>query len=163
MLNLSWDCLSAMSTYWDYDLKGEKLTTDKLNYYFNYYCLRLKAEDLGITWVVVVVLGFFVWSLHYQLQPPCFPFIFTYISPSPLSLTPFSTYVNLPSSTYLPLPIHKNQYIIATEPGDGIGLVIIIIFIIIVDDRQTDTNQFDEFWLVQFVRKNNEQLLPGFD
>ena len=34
------------------------------------------------------------------------------------------TYVNLPSSTYLPLPIPKYQYIIATDLGAGIGLVV---------------------------------------
>ena len=51
-----------------------------------YFCLQLKAEDLGITWVVV--LGFFVWSLHYQLSPPCYPFIFPFLTPYlPLSLS----------------------------------------------------------------------------
>ena len=35
------------------------------------------------------------------------------------------TYVNLPSSTYLPLPIPKYQYIIATDLGAGIGLVLL--------------------------------------
>ena len=33
------------------------------------------------------------------------------------------TNVNLPSSTYLPVPIPKYQYIIAADPGAGIGLV----------------------------------------
>ena len=33
------------------------------------------------------------------------------------------THVNLPSSTYIPVPIPKYQYIIAAEPGAGIGLV----------------------------------------
>ena len=36
------------------------------------------------------------------------------------------THVNLPSSTYLPLPILKYQYRIATDPGASIGLVIVI-------------------------------------
>ena len=35
------------------------------------------------------------------------------------------THVNLPSSTYLPLPIPKYQYIIAADPGAGISLVIL--------------------------------------
>ena len=35
------------------------------------FCLRPKAKDLGITWVVLVV-EFFVWSMHYQLPPPCY-------------------------------------------------------------------------------------------
>ena len=34
-----------------------------------------------------------------------------------------TTHVNLPSSTYLPLPIPKYQYIIAADSGAGIGLV----------------------------------------
>ena len=37
-----------------------------------------KAKDLGITWVVV--LGFIVWSMHYQLPPPCYSFIFPSLS-----------------------------------------------------------------------------------
>ena len=43
----------------------------------HYFCLRPKAKDLGITWVVVLV-GFFIWSMPYQLPPPCYPqnFIF---------------------------------------------------------------------------------------
>ena len=39
------------------------------------------------------------------------------------------THVNLPSSTYLPLPIPKYQYIIATDPGYGIRLVVCEILI----------------------------------
>ena len=39
------------------------------------------------------------------------------------------THVNLPSSTYLPLPIPKYQYIIATDPGYGISLVVCEILI----------------------------------
>ena len=35
------------------------------------------------------------------------------------------TYVNLPSSVYLSLPLPKYQYIIAADPGAGIGLVYI--------------------------------------
>ena len=34
------------------------------------------------------------------------------------------THVNLPLSTYLPVPIPKYQYIIAADPGAGIGLVL---------------------------------------
>ena len=41
------------------------------------------------------------------------------------------TYVNLPSSTYLPLPIPKYQYIIAADLGVGIGLVITRVFTIV--------------------------------
>ena len=33
--------------------------------------LRPKAKDQGITWVVV--LGFFIWSIYYQLPPLCYP------------------------------------------------------------------------------------------
>ena len=33
------------------------------------------------------------------------------------------THVFLPLSTYLPVPIPKNQYEIAADPGAGIGLV----------------------------------------
>ena len=46
-----------------------------------------------------------------------------------LTYLPMSTYqhipthVNLPSSIYLPLPIPTYQYIIAADPGAGIGLV----------------------------------------
>ena len=36
--------------------------------------MRHKAKDLGINWVVV--LGFFVWSVHYQLPPPCYPYFY---------------------------------------------------------------------------------------
>ena len=42
------------------------------------YCLRPKAKDLRITRVVVLV-GFFVWSVPYQLPPLCYPqFIYFY-------------------------------------------------------------------------------------
>ena len=88
-----------------------------------YFCLRPKAKDLEITWVVVV-LGFFIWSMLYQLLPPCYPFIFPSLChfslpslshtslfltpPSPsLSLTIYintPTYVYLPSSTYHHIP-----------------------------------------------------------
>ena len=36
-----------------------------------------------------------------------------------------STYHHLP--TYLPLPIPKYQYIIAADPGAGIGLVVVVV------------------------------------
>ena len=36
------------------------------------FCLQPKAKDVGITWVVVLV-GFFICSMHYQLPPPCYP------------------------------------------------------------------------------------------
>ena len=48
------------------------------------------------------------------------------------TLLPMSTYqhipayVNIPSSTYLPLPIPKYRYIIAADPGTGIGLVVFL-------------------------------------
>ena len=38
----------------------------------DHFCLQPKAKDLGIIWVVLV-LGFFVWSMLYQLSPPCYP------------------------------------------------------------------------------------------
>ena len=42
------------------------------------YCLRPKAKDLRITRVVVLV-GFFVWSVPYQLPPLCYPqFLYFY-------------------------------------------------------------------------------------
>ena len=53
----------------------------------HYYCLRPKAKDLGITWVVVV-LGFFIWSMLYQLPPLWHPHHFSLSHFSlPLSLT----------------------------------------------------------------------------
>ena len=50
------------------------------HFYMSYFCLRPKAKDLGITWVVV--LGFFVWSMLYQLPPAWHSH---YFSPPPLS------------------------------------------------------------------------------
>ena len=49
---------------------------DGSSWYVSHFCLQTKAKDLGIAWVVVVVLvlaGFFVSSMHYQLLPPCYP------------------------------------------------------------------------------------------
>ena len=68
--------------------------------------------------------------MHYELQPPCYPFIYPYISPSltrpyllPLSLLPLSTY--LPTYIYqfsnLPIPIYLCIFV--ADPGAGIGLV----------------------------------------
>ena len=37
------------------------------------YCLLPKAKDLNITGFVVVLLGFFIWSMHYQLPTLCYP------------------------------------------------------------------------------------------
>ena len=45
---------------------------------FLFCCLRPKAKDLGITRVVVLV--FFVWSMPYQLPPPCYPQFFKYLN-----------------------------------------------------------------------------------
>ena len=58
----------------------------------------------------------------------------TYLSQTYLPLTTYlyllmssyqhiPTHVNLPLSAYLPVPIPKYQYIIAANPGAGIGLV----------------------------------------
>ena len=62
--------------------------------YSSCFCLRPKAKDLGIT--CVVVLGFFFWSMLYQLPPPCYPFIFFSLTP------PSPTIIYLPTYTYLP-------------------------------------------------------------
>ena len=52
-------------------------------------CLRPKAKDLVIT--RVVVLGFFVWSMPYQLPPPCYPQFFKYFKSIYLSINPSSS------------------------------------------------------------------------
>ena len=44
---------------------------------FLFCCLRPKAKDLGITRVVVLV-GFFVWSMPDQLPPLCYPHFFNF-------------------------------------------------------------------------------------
>ena len=64
-------------------------------------CLRPKAKDLGIIWVVVV-LEFFIWSMHCQLQPPSYPFILTYIS---FSVTPLSLCHSSLSHSYISLSL----------------------------------------------------------
>ena len=53
-------------------------------------------------------------TYHYQ---PTSTYLPTYVF--------LPTHVNLPSSTYLPVPIPKYQFIIAADPGAGIGLVLI--------------------------------------
>ena len=69
------------------------------------FCLRPKAKDLGLSWVIVVLnlvlvdLGFFALSILYQLQPLCFP-SFSLISPT-LSLT----FPSLPPSLSLSLSL----------------------------------------------------------
>ena len=52
---------------------------------------------------------------------PTYLYQHTYLPISSFQHIP--THVNLPSSTYLPVPIPKYQYIIAADPGAGIGLV----------------------------------------
>ena len=42
------------------------------------YCLPQMAKDLGITWVVVLVVGFFVWSMPYQLSLQFYPQIYLF-------------------------------------------------------------------------------------
>ena len=65
----------------------------------NHFCLRPKAKDLGFTWVVVLVvvdLGFFVQSMHYELPPPCYPqvlYLTLYLSIH-LSLYPSIYWIN---------------------------------------------------------------------
>ena len=57
-------------------------------------------------------------NLHQHTYPPISTH--TYLS----SYQHIPTHVNLPSFTYLPVPIPKYQYIIAADPGAGIGLVL---------------------------------------
>ena len=81
------------------------------------FCLRPRAKDLGITRVVVVVvLGFFVWSMPYQLPPLCYPQFFKYFK----SIYPSSS-IFICQSINQPLPFPKYQYIIAADPGAGIS------------------------------------------
>ena len=101
------------------------------------FCLEPKAKDLGIIWVVILLLipGFFVWSMLYQLPPTCYPFIFptlfhTYILtypyiPSYLCLLT-NIYQHMSTYHHLPLPIPKYRYIIAADTGTGIGLVVFL-------------------------------------
>ena len=77
-------------------------------------CLRPKAKDLGIIWVVVV-LEFFIWSMHCQLQPPSYPFILTYIS---FSVTPLSLSVTPPSLTPTSLSLsHSSLSLTSLSPS----------------------------------------------
>ena len=48
----------------------------------------------------------------------------TYLPNYLFSYQHIATHVNLPSSTYIPVPIPKYQYIIAADPGAGIGFVL---------------------------------------
>ena len=66
------------------------------------------AEDLGITRVVLLV-GFFVWSLPYQLPPSCYPIFLNYHY---LSINPSSSILSINQS----VPFPKYQYIIAADP-----------------------------------------------
>ena len=85
-------------------------------------CLRPKAKDVICCWI-------FLWSIHYQLPPACyryfyfFMFIFRYFYFFITITSLFIHYLSLYPSIYLSLSI--NRYSIATDPGVGIGLVII--------------------------------------
>ena len=91
---------------------------------FGNCCLRPKAKDLGITQVAV---GFFIWSMPYQLQPLCLPqFILYFYLSIYLSIhlsNNQSSSIFFCQSINWPLPFPKYQYIIAADPGAGIGLV----------------------------------------
>ena len=50
----------------------EKLNLSAYKIAFLVCCWSLKT--LGFTWIVVLVPGFFIWSMHYQLSPPCYPY-----------------------------------------------------------------------------------------
>ena len=78
---------------------------------FLYFCLWPKAKDLGITRVVV---GFFIWSMPYQLPPPCYPQFFKYFKSIYLSI-----YLAVFFLSIYPFP--KYQYIIAADLGAGIS------------------------------------------
>ena len=97
------------------------------------FCLGPKAKDLGITGVVVVLVRFFVWFMPYQLPPPCYPKFFKFFKLSLylsisiylsiyISINPFSS-IFICQSINSPSPFPKYQYIIAADPGAGIGLV----------------------------------------
>ena len=84
--------------------------------------MLLSAAE-GITWVVVV-LGFFVWSMPYQLPPPCYRQFFLNI----LNLSIYwSIYLSIHLALFLlsiyhqHLPFPKYQYIITADPWAGIG------------------------------------------
>ena len=81
------------------------------------------AADQGAvsSLVVVLVVGFFVWSMPYQLPPPCYPQFFKYFKLS-LSTYPSSS-IFICQSINRPLPFPKYQSIIAADRGAGIGLV----------------------------------------
>ena len=51
---------------------SEKLNLSAYKIAFLVCCWSLKT--LGFTWIVVLVPGFFIWSMHYQLSPPCYPY-----------------------------------------------------------------------------------------
>ena len=87
-------------------------------------CLRPNAKDLVITRVVVVVLvvlGFFVWSMPYQLTPPCYPQFLNILNLSIYPSIYLSSSIFFCQSINQPLPFPKYQYIIAADPGAGIG------------------------------------------
>ena len=93
------------------------------------YCLRPKAKDLGITWVVVLVLvGFFVRSMPYQLTPPCYPQFFNLSFYLSITLSTYLfTYPPITVSVYLSIAISIcqsiNQYSIDADPRASVGLV----------------------------------------
>ena len=60
----------------------------------------------------------FVWSMPYQLPPPCYPHF--------LSILNLSISIFICRSINQPLPFPKCQYRIAADPGASIGLSFII-------------------------------------
>ena len=63
-------------------------------------------------------------SLSTYINIPTYLYQHTYLPMSSYQHIP--THVNLPSSTYLAVPIPKYQYIIAADPRAGIVLVILV-------------------------------------
>ena len=92
-----------------------------------HFCLRLKAKDLGITWVVVALVGFFVSKTHatslslyfyYFFKKYFFSFVLLFSITISIYLSFYMStylpiYVYLPTTTYLPTYL-KHTYLTLT-------------------------------------------------
>ena len=82
--------------------------------------LQPKAKILGITWVVLVAVGFFFPPIHPPTHPSTHPPIHPSIHPS--------SSIFICQSINQPLPFPKYQYIVAADPGAGVGLLFLLSF-----------------------------------
>ena len=78
-----------------------------------HFCLRLKAKDLGITWVVVALVGFFVSKTHATSLSLYFYYFFKkyFFSFVLLFSITISIYLSFYMSTYLPTYLCLPTYI----------------------------------------------------